>query len=351
MTDPGAVDVDELLREITAEEPCGSNLEYDPSFLELEQEVKGKPEVQYGGTVTPATPPDWKIVNALSLQLFKRSRDLRIAVPYARALLKLQGMIGFAGGMSLIERMLDTHWDTIHPQLDAGDDFDPMLRINTLAALVESATILRDVRDAHLVASRAHGRFSLRDIDIATGEMDLPKGEEKPSLAVIDAALMDVDLHELQSMHQALEQVFASNVRIEQILTEKVGVGQALDLSALTKMLKRAKDFIHERLARRSGVDEVAEAVAIDAADDASGAHDATVAVPRSGEIANRDDVVKMLEKICAYYAKYEPSSPVPLLLLRAQRLATKSFVEILQDLAPDSLTQVYQISGTQKES
>ncbi len=57
-----------------------------------------------------------------------------------------------------------------------------------------------------------------------------------------------------------------------------------------------------------------------------------------------------MLDKLCAYYAQHEPSSPVPLLLQRAARLVDKSFTELLQDLAPEGLGQLAQISGVRHE-
>ncbi|GGC78570.1 type VI secretion system protein TssA [Undibacterium terreum] len=350
MADIGTEDVAGLLQDISPEEPSGPNLEYDPVFLELEQAAKGKPEVQYGGTITPEVPPDWKQVKTLSLDLIARSLDLRVAVPLTRALLKLQGVSGLASGLLLIEKLLDQHWDSVHPQLDPDDGMDPMLRVNTLSALCESSTILRDFREATLVASRAHGRFSLKEIDIATGEAEAPEGEEKVALAVIDAAFIDADPEAAKHILDALEMAYLSNARIESVLTEKVGVAQALDLSPLTKLLKRARDFVRERVASASPSAELAGDADATAGGVASGAGGgAHVAI--TGEVSSRDDVVRMLGKICAYYARNEPSSPIPLLLLRAQRLVDKSFVEILQDLAPDGLTQIYNISGTQAES
>ncbi|MES2069602.1 MAG: type VI secretion system protein TssA [Pseudomonadota bacterium] len=351
MADLGIVDVDNFLQEVSPEEASGPNLEYDPAFLELEQAAKGKPEVQYGGTITPEVPPDWKQVKLLSLDLINRSRDLRVAVPLSRALLKLQGVGGLATGLLLIEKLLEQRWDSVHPQLDPDDGLDPMLRVNTLSALCESGTMLRDVREAPLVLSRAHGRFSLREIDIATGEIEAPEGEEKIALAVIDAAFIDADADAMKNMFGALEQAYQSNTRIEALLTEKVGVAQALDLSPLSKLLKRARDFVRERVApaSQSAFDETGEAVSADGGD-ASGQRNAAPAAI-AGEVGSRDDVVRMLDKICAYYARSEPSSPIPLLLLRAQRLVNKSFVEILQDMAPDGLNQIYNISGTKGES
>ena len=347
MADTSIVDIDDLLLEISPEAPCGANLEYDPAFLDLEQVVKGKPEVQYGDTITPATPPDWKAAKTMSLALLGRSRDLRIAVTLTRALLCLHGMQGFAAGLQLVERMLAQYWDGVHPQLDPDDGNDPMLRVNTLAALCESGGILRDVREAVLVASRAHGRFSLRDIDIVSGELDVPESEGKPTLAVIDAAFLDADQAELEETDRALNEAYGSCIRIEQVLTEKVGAAQALDMSSLSRLLKRACNFVHERLGRRSAGVDTGD-VPQPAVDGQSILPDAQP-VQRRGEIASRDDVVQMLDKICAYYEKYEPSSPVPLLLQRAQRLVTKSFIELLEDLAPDGLNQLYQASGVKR--
>ncbi|MBE0617668.1 MAG: hypothetical protein IH608_07060 [Proteobacteria bacterium] len=60
----------------------------------------------------------------------------------------------------------------------------------------------------------------------------------------------------------------------------------------------------------------------------------------------SREDVVHLLDKVCDYFRRNEPSSPVPLLLERAKRLVSKSFLEIVRDLAPDGVAQVELIRG-----
>jgi type VI secretion system protein ImpA len=69
-----------------------------------------------------------------------------------------------------------------------------------------------------------------------------------------------------------------------------------------------------------------------------------------SVQISSREDVLRALDRLCDYYECYEPSSPVPLLLKRARRLATGSFVDIVRDLAPDALSQIQQICGIESE-
>lgn len=65
-----------------------------------------------------------------------------------------------------------------------------------------------------------------------------------------------------------------------------------------------------------------------------------------SGTIRSREEVVQMLEKICQFYERTEPSSPLPMLLRRAQRLAGKNFIEIVRDLSPDALNALKIIAG-----
>jgi type VI secretion system protein ImpA len=56
--------------------------------------------------------------------------------------------------------------------------------------------------------------------------------------------------------------------------------------------------------------------------------------------------VVAAIERICQYYERNEPSSPIPLLLKRAKRLVSKSFIDIVRDLSPDALAKLEVISG-----
>jgi type VI secretion system protein ImpA len=64
------------------------------------------------------------------------------------------------------------------------------------------------------------------------------------------------------------------------------------------------------------------------------------------GTIASRDDALRMLDRVCEWIERNEPSHPAPLLIRRAQRLMTKSFVEIIRDLAPDGMSQVQMLAG-----
>jgi type VI secretion system protein ImpA len=66
-----------------------------------------------------------------------------------------------------------------------------------------------------------------------------------------------------------------------------------------------------------------------------------------ANQLATRADVIATLDRLCDYYARHEPSCPVPLLLHRARGLVDKSFVDLLKDLAPEGLAQLTSVVGT----
>jgi len=342
------VDIDSLLQDVEADAPCGPNLEYDPEFLELEQAILGKPEVQYGDTITPAVPPEWKVVRRLAKDLLERSRDLRLAVSLSRAMLALEGAPGLANGLALIERLLDQRWDSVHPQLDPDDDMDPMLRINSLAALVDNA-FLRELKDATLLMLPGLGPLSLRTLEVSSGELPPAEGESKIEVHSIAAALRDADPERVAASRAGLAAACESATQIELILVRQVGSSQALNLDGLVRLLRRGRDFFAEQ-AGEADDGAAAEGESGGEGEDAGGAAGGSGRAARggaiSGEVASRADVIRMLDKIGQYYQKYEPSSPVPLLLERAKRLVPKNFFEIMEDLAPEGMAQLLMVSG-----
>jgi type VI secretion system protein ImpA len=58
-----------------------------------------------------------------------------------------------------------------------------------------------------------------------------------------------------------------------------------------------------------------------------------------------------MLDRICEYYKKAEPSSPVPGLLERAKRLAKMDFMQAISELSPDAISRMKDLFGIKDES
>jgi type VI secretion system protein ImpA len=337
------IDVNGLVKDLSPDSPCGENLEYDPAFGELERAARGKEEQSLGDSVVAAEPPDWRDVRKRCLDLFERTLDLRVAVYLARALLSTDGLAGFAEGLSLVRALLERYWSCVHPQLDPDDDNDPTFRVNTIVTLCDRTATLATLQDAPLVSSRAMGRFGLRQILIASGELATPAGDHEaaPDQATINAAFMDADAAEVQATADSVTRSMGDVAAIDACLMEQAGSAHAPDLSPLQDALKHMQTILNSH---------VAQPVTDTAAAAAAGQPGAAPVRAASGEITSREDAVRMMDKISQYFERTEPSSPVPLLMKRARRLVSMNFIDILKDMAPDGVSQAASIGGISEE-
>ncbi len=338
-----------ILEETAELSPCGPNLEYDASFLELEQLAQAKSEQQFGDTLIAAEEPDWAAVRESAISLLGRSKDLRPAVLLARALTNGSGIAGLNQGLLLIQQLVERYWDSIHPQLDPDEDNDPTMRLNALAPLVDAEALVRDLRKAWFVRSRAVGQVLVRDVEVALGKLPPPSEGEHKNMDQIEAMVRDCaaeDSAPIQAVRDALQTVGA----LDSLLSDKLGSGGSLDFGPLTAVLRSLRQVCDRVL----GV--AAEGSDADGAGDTDGtaataAGNGNKGAPITGDIRSRDDALRMLDKVCDYLEKHEPTNPAPLLIRRGKRLMTMSFVDIIRDLVPDSIAQVESIAGTQNSN
>lgn len=331
-------DLESLLSALSEGAPSGDDLEYDAAFMALEQAGAGKPEQQYGDTIVPAEGPDWRAVREHALALAQRTRDLRVAVWLLRAEARQGGLGAALQGLQLVHGLLSRQWDTVHPQLDASDNNDPTMRMNALAPLVAPEAALADLRAAPLASDR--GGLTVRDIELATGKAEPVGDEVVPSEAGVLQGLGNV-LAQQPQLAETVAQGLQTARETASLLDQRVGT-LAPELAPLVKLLKCVDDAI--RAARGEAVPS-GDGAAGAAPGDASAAPGRT-AVATPGAIVTREDAVRALERVCEWIERNEPSHPAPLLIRRAQRLMTKSFVEIIRDLAPDGMSQIERLAG-----
>ena len=335
----------ELLIPISEELPCGEDLSYDAGLQEMESLASGKPETQF----SPAEPPDWNKVQAKCLELFARSKDLRIALTLTVAMLELEGLEGFREGLLLMKGLLEEFWPSVYPQLDPADDNDPLLRMNIVASLASPVGAFRDpvkvlerLRKIPLCNSLKMGRYGLRDILRAESGLQTEEGKQEQTIPQIDAAFRSTDPQQLASTYQLLGECLSIVREMDESITKRVGASRAPDLSLLSGELLAMQQRVDAYLP----VTEIlkAEKDIPLSASESGGATER--AAPTTGEIRSREDVLKLLHKICDYYDRTEPSSPVPLILKRAARLVEMNFMQIIHDLSPDSVPQIRTITG-----
>lgn len=346
-----SLDIEGILSPINLDEPCGEYFEDNTAlyteFNALEQAAKGKPEQVMGDSVIPAVDPDWRSVYDLSLALLKKTKDLKVAGYLAQSLIMRSGFEGLSDGLELVNRLLQEYWQEVHPQLTIDDDYDPDYRVNAISYLGD-AEFKNSLAKINLVASRAVGQFTLKDYRIAISGDDKP--EDAPDISLINAAFMDADLDGLLSVQEGINKAIASAEAISTAFDEKLTDATGPQLDPLLAELRYAAKVYAEFLSDR-GVDST-EASSEDGVDedvqmDVSAEELATKVVKvNPGEVNTREDVIKQIDKICTYYVKNEPSSPVPLILNRAKKLVNMDFMDIMRDMSPESVKAILSLAG-----
>jgi type VI secretion system protein ImpA len=339
------MDLETILAPVSSDDPCGADLEYDPSFAEIDRLSQGKPEQQIGTTIVAAEEPDWKVLQKKTSEFLTKSKDLRVAAHLTKALLHTSSWSGFGLGLAVLRGLVERYWEGVHPRLDPSDDNDPTMRINVLGSFSDPA-VLSVVRTTPLVASRALGSFSLKDIEIAAGDAPPPaNAADAPSMATIEGAVMESDLAGLGDTVAALRGCLESLTGIETAVAERVDASAAASFGKLPVLLRKAESFLGNRLAQR-GAEGAADAAGAAAAGQGTAPGTGGPARSFGGAVNSREDVIKALDAICSYYAKNEPSSPIPMFMERSKKLVTMTFVDIVRELVPDALSRVDLLRG-----
>ncbi|MBD8872451.1 type VI secretion system protein TssA [Rhodanobacter sp. DHB23] len=341
-------DLESLLAPFDDETPSGPDLEYDPEFQNLERTATPKAERAVGDSVKTAEEPDWDKVSDMGEALLGRSKDLRIALHLTAAWTRMHGLAGWTDGLALIRGLLENQWDSVHPQLDAEDDNDPTARVNAVVPLTDMQGVLGYFRSTPFVQSPRLGRYSLRDLRIANGTMKVSAENESalPSMTDIEACCLDCAEEQLTDAAQATAAAMEHARAIDAAFNDRIGTAGP-DLKPLLGEIYELKKFLDGEMAKRAPAGEAGAADGDDAGDGSAAPAAANAA---GGRIETPQDVIRKLDEICEYYARREPSSPVPHILRRAQRLVGMDFVGLMKDLAPGGLSEFQVISGANEE-
>jgi type VI secretion system protein ImpA len=341
-----AIDIENFLKPIGADKPCGDNLEYDADFLALANAIKGKPSTEPNGEPEP---PNWKEIKRDSEILLKRTIHLDLLVFYSRALIATDGFLGLQAALKLTSMLIEENWKTIYPELDPDDD-DPIERINILTGLSDFETILKPLQRIPLIESPSFGLFSLRDINIANGKITAT--DKTVNQSTIDASIQDANLEKIQIKYQEITNSLESIKSLEDFLDAELGSSNTLNLSELKKLLKECSNFLSHSLSSKGVENDVIldENQLVKEEEKEGGLTNRLAVKSPTGSIENNQDVIRVLKAVCEYYQKNEPSSPVPILVERSIKLVGKSFIDIMKDIAPQGLDQVYVIRGEQDD-
>ena len=207
--------------------------------------------------------------------------------------------------------------------------------------------MLWPLQQTPLIESRSLGRFNLREITIASGKSVPTSKEKEVNQTTIDGAVQDCELESLQYTLDILNNSLSYLNDIENTVTDYVGVSEAPSFAELRNLLKECKNFLTTCIDKKGGGQDVEQTISEESSTEKGVVIVQQLAAKSAlGVINNDQDVIKTLNQVCDYYRKNQPSSPVPFFIERAIRVVGKSFLEVLQDIAPTGLEEAKTILG-----
>ena len=288
-----------LLAPVIEGQPCGPALDEQVNYIE------------FRGLSNAAQRPNWARYMERAVALAQGSRDLRAWVWLTRASLCAHGAVGLAAGLRLIADGLERYWDVLPPQ-HADEDHPAerfMMRLSALTQL--GATNLT----CSLIDLRGHGR----------NFTDLQSDLDDMAAKVVPDALNRAAIGTIRAATAAISDLFA----------RQFGAGRNPYLGF--EVIMERLDAIEAKIAEPLAGQEAPDALPVRA-------------VSAPGTVQSRDDVVRALDAVLQYYQQSEPSSPVPLLVERAKRLVSFSFMDAIKELAPGGLKELQAVAGTKPE-
>jgi type VI secretion system protein ImpA len=375
------IDLALWLNPLDGANPSGEDLRNDPAFHDLERLTEAQLKVVHdGGNKTSQTtvPVDWPAVLEKAEELRLRGRDLRLLVLVTRALANEEGLAGLAQGLTLIARTFEQYWDTMHPSLRTGAPREAALRrINALLDLQNGQEgLLANLRQTVFFSPRAIGPISGRDLEQTALDERVMLQEAASGLGTAEkaaltsahnqllnrvrtgcAAQIDQAADAMTSLLADARAAIAALDAVDAALNARIE-GNGATVPELKKFLQRLLTTLERNPSAGAATNGAAKPApqAAEPAMPARNGHGAeTMASVASSveasaglpdRINSRDEVVKCLDLVVAFYDRTEPSSPIPHLARRVRRMVHMDFVELMEDLAPSGLKEFRLLAG-----
>jgi type VI secretion system protein ImpA len=351
------IDVEALLAPIPGENPAGQNLQYAGLFDEVREARRADDNLEMGAWKLKETKTaNWPLVVSLTADaLANKTKDLQVCVWLTEALVKLHGLAGLRDGLRVMRGLHELFWEGLYPEIDEGD---LEARANALSWLDKQAALA--IVEEPLTNSAAGLRYSYRQWQESMG-FDIPD-EETESLdynerervqRVIEQAAEENKITSKQwrtakhttarpfyeHLYAVVNGCWAEFEALDQVMDEKFG-RETPGLSALKKSLDAVRTQVEALVTEKRALDPDPEVVTEETGGGATTVNQpATDAGPAfsSGLIGTRQEALKRLAEVAAYFHKTEPHSPVAYLVQRAIKWGQMPLEVWLQEVIKDS--------------
>ena len=169
-------ELEALAKPVSADAPCGVDLELsgDVGYMNflagsegmLPKSFFGRDQAGNDDRPFDRTSIDFEAQFTAAKPFLERTRDLRLLGILAKFCILNRDLRGFVACIGAISRLLETHWQDVHPRGEGGDFGLRMVAVEGIDAM---PTVVMPLQFLPLVDHQRLGAFSLRNYMIAKG--------------------------------------------------------------------------------------------------------------------------------------------------------------------------------------
>jgi type VI secretion system protein ImpA len=365
------IDLEALLTPLDGDNPAGESLRYEGTYDQIKEERREDEVLAQGDWSRDLKVADWpQVIKLATNALTTKTKDLQIAAWLTEGIVKHDRhdrWVALRDGLNLMRGLHENFWETVYPEIDPDDDEGPLAsRANVLAAFDARLAVI--IKELPLTAGQKYSYLQYleakqfdfpENIEAAeyeqqerlralkeqaqsenrvTGE-DWRKAKAATSRDFIEArfALINECWDAYKALDAEMDAKFAR---------ETPGLGEfkkSLDeIRTLVDLMVKEKQKAEPRDDELgvSGTDEEGEVAATN-----TGGSNFAVS---GGAIRSRQEALKRLSEIAAFFRQTEPHSPVSYAVDRAVKWGNMPLEAWLADVLKDgtALDSVREVLG-----
>jgi type VI secretion system protein ImpA len=360
---PEGFDLAALVAPISPEAPAGRDLREDSSadglyfrLRDARREASAAERAAEAPIEEGAPRPEtsisslehWRTLNELAIEaLVGHTKDLEIAAWLTEALLRSDGLIGFAAGCRLMTGLAENFWDDLFPQPDDEGIATRVAPVASLNGVGRDGTLIQPLRRIMLFERPRDGSpycfYQYKQSFDAAGVSPEARQERLDrGVLALDAVESEAQTESAKTCLTALRQQVGAAAEAWQSLGRSLDARAGADgpsTSRVGDLLEEIGNLAHHLLGPETAPPEEKAAISAGEIDAAavSAATPTTTPALVTGTLATREDALRTLAQIADFFRRTEPLSPITYTLQEAVRRSRLTWPELLEEIVPDA--------------
>jgi type VI secretion system protein ImpA len=311
-----------------------NGVEFDPRYSEIEFTLS-----EFDSQTDPLNAMDnardinWHAISEQSAVLLEQCFDLHVVLWFMRANLHINGFSAVYQGITTIDGKYAEEGSTIFPQVD----MEPATDSFHAAALgwLATSSCLHEIKNSKIFPDTP-----LTTDELLNMRIDEQEGKNLHFSEVVKVLGQADSYFAGRNMPSLKEQLSRGIDALERV--ENYANLQAEDYRL---DCRQVRDYLSLFSSQLLSLEQQELPANIGAAPADAETAEAPATLPGK-YIRSRQDVILLLDQVLDYFQNYEPSHPAPILIRRSQKMIGMDFATIVEELLPESLASLNQLSG-----